>query len=296
MEILSDATFKGNVSISGGNFSVTCKGGSSPSFNVGGITTNNGSSKSEFRGGVFVNGDFSVTLEGNTIPSIEISRDNVSAYSSYIKVYGSEYISYSLTVGGPIHAKHGIHLNDSDISNWSDLNYMLDFAPSSLSTTVSSNTSKINSACSTISSLCTKVDSLCTTVASNTTKINSLCTKVDNILLNQKHTFANPTLPIGCTKFYFVDNVMDNGGYGNDYYKFRVNSTGTKVSSFQVFKGGSSGTNEEVQIDIKQHLCNDNLTRWFEGSLASNTTGYDESEFIIVFDEFKEIYPESVPQ
>ena len=59
------------------------------------------------------------------------------------------------------------------------------------------------------------------------------------------------------------------------------------VSQVQVFKGGSNGPNEEVQMDIKQYR--NGVTRWFEGTLASNTAGYDESEILLVFDGFNEI-------
>lgn len=388
MEILSDATFKGNVTISGGDFSVTRKGESapviltgpcgstgkvdingcvnfysdinvsdnvwisgsltaysgacingdfsvtrsgesSPSFVVGSITTDNGSTGSEFQsttiGGVFVNGDFSVTKAGESTPLIATNVISDNGYHTYaLNVNGSEFIHDDLVLGSDLHMtgsnfimnggqlsiEYGakIYLDGSSISRWSDLNTKLDFAPKSLSstvsslcTTVSSHTTKINSACSTINSLCTKFNSLCTDVSSNTNKINCLCTTVAGIQPYTKHVFGNPYLPAGCTKFYFVDNVeLLDGTYGNDKYKF-IRDCRVSVSSVQIFKGGYEGPNEEVQMDIKQYKhysCSTGAnTGWFEGTLASNTTGYDESEFLLVFDNYKGLCTtETLPQ
>ena len=124
MEILSDSTFRGNLSISGGAFFVTPKG--------------------------YVN------------PLIETTTG--SNDGCFFVVHGSEFFNGDLIVNGGGH----IELNSSgSINYWSDLNDILDFAPkslsstvSSLSSTVSSNTSNINTACHDIRLISTKVDSM----------------------------------------------------------------------------------------------------------------------------------------
>ena len=256
MEILSDATFKGNVSIDGQLYA-NCVS-TSASVSIDGQLS---------AGGISTSGAFSVNKDnsGRPYPLIEINKlYSGNNYSLYVD--GSEWVQGRVIINGYL------EINGSSISNWTDLNSILDFAPKSLSCTVSS---------------------LCTTVSSNTTKINSLRTKVDGIQSNTKHVFGNPTLPAGCTKFYFVNNVMSaEGDDGNKHYKFILNNWYDPVSSVQVFKGGTGSTNivnEEVQMDVKQYTIRCSTygsKRYFEGTLTSNTSGYDESEFLLVFDDF----------
>lgn len=109
MEILSDATFKGNVSINGGNFSITRSGESSPI-----IQTNK---KYEPDGG----------------------------YGGYYALYvdGSEFVKDLLNVGGNAHiggcldvncisssrlSTNSLCLNNTTITTWSGLNSILSFA------------------------------------------------------------------------------------------------------------------------------------------------------------------------
>lgn len=249
MEILSDAVFKGNVSISGGNFSVTLKGESVPLLQA---------KKDQYGNSLLI---------------------NVSEFVDNTNISNDAHIFGNAVIDGYLHVDRHISLKNGDsIANWSDLNNILNFAPKSLSTTVNSNTTKINSACSTISSLCTKVNSLCTTVA--------------GIQPYTKHMFSNPGIPVGCTKFYFEEKPH----LGSKEYKFIINDQVNFAPSLtKVFKLGDQF--EEVQMDVKQYYCFANDTRWFEGTLSSNTSGILPTEFILVFDEFKELCTtETVPQ
>lgn len=162
MEILSDATFKGNVSISGGE--------TTPVFETKGWAGYSG---------VTIRGDCGLYVD---------SDEGIAVRKIIFQTSGGSYIT-----------------------SWSCLNYILDFAPASLSKTVSSNTTKINSVCTTVSSLCAKVNNLCTTVGD----FLKFCRiSLDNLFDND--------VPADCTKFLICAGF---NGSDRPYYMFMTKGT-----------------------------------------------------------------------
>ena len=109
MEILSDATFKGNVSVNGGNFSITRSGESSPI-----IQTNK---KYEPDGGH--GGYYALYVDGS-----EFVKDllNVGGNARIVGCLDVHGISSSLV------STNCLCLNSTSITTWSDLNSKLSFA------------------------------------------------------------------------------------------------------------------------------------------------------------------------
>ena len=160
MEILSDATFKGEVRVD------------SLLFANGGLRLENGvGTETEFfvEGGAWFN-------------------------ASCVYIRGS------------------VDFNGTSIGSWAGLNSILNFAPKSLSTTVSSLSSTVNTHT-------TNITCLFTAVNSNITKINTLCTKVANV-----PNFCSVTLdfdvPADCTKF-----IISTHSAMNSYYMFMTKGT-----------------------------------------------------------------------
>ena len=94
-----------------------------------------------FNGNVIISGGgFYVTYPGNISPVMETHG------RGGILIRGTETIYGSLSLGDPSY-------NANIISNWSDLNNILDFAPSSLSTCIGCISTVVSSLCTAVSNL-----------------------------------------------------------------------------------------------------------------------------------------------
>ena len=260
----------------GGDFSVTPKGESSPSFVVGSLTTNNGATGSEFQsttiGGVFVNKDFYVDpIDDGT--GLEISKycgvsfkssvyfGHLGYFANGACIHGGAIIYDGVSIHNDLNVYANFNLNGESISKWSDLNSLLSFAPASLSSTVSSNTSKINSVCTAVSSLCTKVNSLCTTVSSlcstvesNSTGISSICATISNYPRIGSMTVPFD-VPADCTKFLICG--------GTDY---------PAESTYYMFMTKGTNPMKPVNIDLEARWDSTTGGKW--KFIATKSSGF----------------------